>query len=243
MMARPCTITPSNRTRRRTRSRTEEDGLQNPLEENVIEENRTFTPADLLLFQNGDGTPGRIRLVLVVEVPYDLQRYRIGASEGDCDPMKPAAEEHEGALQPAVRVRSKRLNRTTQAIPEPGAFQAALPLDGYPAPDPDDTRAHREIGYELAREVIEQARIAERAKQRLMDPDLERYQARSLRRGPGVPSRPGGALAENTLVVYTPAADLLDQCQNRHHDEGENPRVVETATERSRTESTRADLT
>ena len=55
MMARPCTITPSNRTRRRTRSRTEEDGLQNPLEENVIEENRTFTPADLLLFQNGDG--------------------------------------------------------------------------------------------------------------------------------------------------------------------------------------------
>ena len=56
MMARPCTITPSNRTRRRTRSRTEEDGLQNPLEENVIEENRTFTPADLLLFQNGDGT-------------------------------------------------------------------------------------------------------------------------------------------------------------------------------------------
>ena len=51
MMARPCTITPSNRTRRRTRSRTEEDGLQNPLEENVIEENRTFTPADLLLFQ------------------------------------------------------------------------------------------------------------------------------------------------------------------------------------------------
>ena len=57
MMARPCTITPSNRTRRRTRSRTEEDGLQNPLEENVIEENRTFTPADLLLFQNGDGNP------------------------------------------------------------------------------------------------------------------------------------------------------------------------------------------
>ena len=56
MMARPCTITPSNRTRRRTRSRTEEDGLQNPLEENAIEENRTFTPADLLLFQNGDGT-------------------------------------------------------------------------------------------------------------------------------------------------------------------------------------------
>ena len=59
MMARPCTITPSNRTRRRTRSRTEEDGLQNPLEENVIEENRTFTPADLLLFQNGDGTRDR----------------------------------------------------------------------------------------------------------------------------------------------------------------------------------------
>ena len=57
MMARPCTITPSNRTRRRTRSRTEEDGLQNPLEENVIEENRTFTPADLLLFQNGPSSP------------------------------------------------------------------------------------------------------------------------------------------------------------------------------------------
>ena len=74
MMARPCTITPSNRTRRRTRSRTEEDGLQNPLEENVIEENRTFTPADLLLFQNGDGTKSaghsRARLRRLIELRF-----------------------------------------------------------------------------------------------------------------------------------------------------------------------------
>ena len=43
-------------TRRRTRSRSEEDGLQRPLEEEPIEEDGTFTPADLLPFQNGDGT-------------------------------------------------------------------------------------------------------------------------------------------------------------------------------------------
>ena len=38
---------------------------------------------------------------------------------------------------------------------------------------------------EFAREVIEQARIAERGEERLRDLDLERYQARSLRRGWG----------------------------------------------------------
>ena len=89
------------------------------------------------------------------------------------------------------------------------------------------------MAYELERKGIEQGRIAERAKERIKELDLERYQRRSLRR------RAAGALAENTLVVYTPAADLLDQCQDRHHDERENPRVVATTTERSRTESKR----
>ena len=32
-----------------------EDGLQRPLEEDAFEENATFTPADLLPFQNGNG--------------------------------------------------------------------------------------------------------------------------------------------------------------------------------------------
>ena len=61
--------------------------------------------------------------------------------------------------------------------------------------------------------------------------------ARDLHRGPT------GALAENTPMVYTSAADLLDQCQDRDHDDREDPRVAETATERSTTESTRTDVT
>ena len=60
-----------------------------------------------------------------------------------------------------------------------------------PTPHPDDTKAHLEMAYELAREVIEQARIAECAKERTKELDLERYQARSLRRGWGAPERSG----------------------------------------------------
>ena len=59
MIATLWTITPPGRARRRTRSRSEEDGLQRPLEEDSIEENDTFTPAELLLFRNGAGTIGR----------------------------------------------------------------------------------------------------------------------------------------------------------------------------------------
>ena len=33
----------------------------------------------------------------------------------------------------------------------------------YPVPHPDDTRAHLKMAYELAREIIEQARTAEGA--------------------------------------------------------------------------------
>ena len=98
--------------------------------------------------------------------------------------MNPAADGHERSPQP-LKVGTKRLYGTAQAIPEAGGFQPALPLDGYPVPDPDDTKAHLEMAYELAREFIEQARISERAKERLRELDLERYQARSLRRGWG----------------------------------------------------------
>lgn len=56
MIGPPSTITPPETTRRRKRSRTEEDGLQRPFEEDAFKENGTFTPAVLLLFQNGDGT-------------------------------------------------------------------------------------------------------------------------------------------------------------------------------------------
>ena len=96
--------------------------------------------------------------------------------------MEPAPDEHEAAQEPRVRVRIRRSKGTSQAIPEPGGFQPALPLGGYPAPHPDETKAHVEMAYELAREVIEQSRIAEQAKERLKKLDLERYRARSLRR-------------------------------------------------------------
>ena len=99
--------------------------------------------------------------------------------------MKPAADEHEAEQQPPVRMRTRRLNGTTQAIPEPRAFQPALALDGYPTPDPDDTRAHLKMAYELAREVIQQARIAEQAEERLRELDLERYRVRERQRGWG----------------------------------------------------------
>ena len=55
MIGPPRTITPPETTRRRKRSRSEEEGLQRPFEEDAFEENGTFTPAVLLLFQNGDG--------------------------------------------------------------------------------------------------------------------------------------------------------------------------------------------
>ena len=57
MIGPPSTITPPETTRRRKRSRSEEDGLQRPFEEDAFEENGTFIPAVLLLFQNGDGIP------------------------------------------------------------------------------------------------------------------------------------------------------------------------------------------
>ena len=63
-------------------------------------------------------------------------------------------------------------------IPEPEAFQTTLHLDGCPAPDPEDTEVHLEMSYEIAREVIEQARSAERVKERLGEVDLERYRVR-----------------------------------------------------------------
>ena len=94
--------------------------------------------------------------------------------------MKPATDEHEPAQEPGVRLRIRHLGRRSQAIPEPGPFQPAITLDGYPAPHPDDTRAHLEMAYELAREIIEQARIEEAAKDQLRKLDVERYQARSL---------------------------------------------------------------
>ena len=97
--------------------------------------------------------------------------------------MNTAADKHEAAEQPPMGVRTERLNRGTQGIPAPGAFSTALPLDGYQVPDPDDTKAHLEMADELAREVIEQAKIPEHAKERLKELDLECYQARSLRRG------------------------------------------------------------
>ena len=56
MIGRPRTSTPPDATRRRRRSRSEEDALQRPFEEDAIEENGNFTPTVLLLFQNGDGT-------------------------------------------------------------------------------------------------------------------------------------------------------------------------------------------
>ena len=59
MIGPPRTITPPETTRRRKRSRSEEEGLQRPFEEDAFEENGTFTPAVLLLFQNGDGTLAR----------------------------------------------------------------------------------------------------------------------------------------------------------------------------------------
>lgn len=99
--------------------------------------------------------------------------------------MKNADDEHQAAQEPRIRVRIKRLDRTNQTIPEPGPFQPALSLDGYPVPHPDDTKAHLEMAYELAREIIEQARIAEQAKERLRKLDDERYQARSLAKGWG----------------------------------------------------------
>ena len=55
MIGRPRTSTPPDATRRRRRSRSEEDALQRPFEEDAIEENGNFTPTVLLLFQNGDG--------------------------------------------------------------------------------------------------------------------------------------------------------------------------------------------
>ena len=56
MIGRPRTSTPPDATGRRRRSRSEEDDLQRPFEEDAIEEIGIFTPAVLLLFQNGDGT-------------------------------------------------------------------------------------------------------------------------------------------------------------------------------------------
>ena len=61
MIGRLWTITPPGTARRRTRSRSEEDGLQRPLEEHAIEENDTFTPPVLLLFRNGAGNGRWIR--------------------------------------------------------------------------------------------------------------------------------------------------------------------------------------
>lgn len=60
MVGRPRTSTPPDATGRRRRSRSEEDALQRPFEEDPIEENDIFTPADLLLFQNSDGIPDKI---------------------------------------------------------------------------------------------------------------------------------------------------------------------------------------
>ena len=89
-------------------------------------------------------------------------------------------------VMPDCRFRREALRREEPGhLPKPGAFQPALDLDGYPAPHPDDTKVHLEMAYELARAVIEQARVAEQAKERLTALDLERYQARLLRRGWG----------------------------------------------------------
>ena len=92
-------------------------------------------------------------------MPYELQRYRTGAIDDDCKAMNAGADGREGGQQRPLKVRTKRLNARTESIPEPGSIQPALDLDGYPVPDPEDTKAHPEMAYELAREVIEQARI------------------------------------------------------------------------------------
>ena len=107
--------------------------------------------------------------------------------------MEPAPDEHEAAQEPRVGVRIRRSKGTSQAIPEPGGFQPALPLGGYPAPHPDETKAHVEMAYELAREVIEQARIARVSATRMADRNstLSRYRARSLRTGDGERARNG----------------------------------------------------
>ena len=75
------------------------------------------------------------------------------------------------------------MKETSEVFSGPSSLQLPLTLDGYSAPHPDGTKAHLEMAYEFGREVIEQARIADRAKERFRELDLERYRARSLRKG------------------------------------------------------------
>ena len=54
-----------------------------------------------------------------------------------------------------------RRGRRKKRLPHPGAFQTVVVVNGYPPSDPDETGMQLELAYDLAREVIEQARIAE----------------------------------------------------------------------------------
>ena len=99
MIGPPSTITPPETTRRRKRSRSEEDGLQRPFEDDAFKENGTFTPAVLLLYQNGDGShqraPGDNRLVLTPnnDHPWACGPHQRRAIEYSYQAMDPACDE------------------------------------------------------------------------------------------------------------------------------------------------------
>ena len=100
------------------------------------------------------------------------------------------------------------MNGRTQTIPEPGAFQPVLPLDGCAATHPDDTKAHLEMEDELAREVIEQARNTDRAKVRLQELDLERCRAREFRRGWGPREEPEKLMLRDIACIARDEVDI-----------------------------------
>lgn len=68
---------------------------------------------------------------------------------------------------------------------DPWPWHPSLPLDGYPAPAPDDTDAHLAMASELAQEILEHAAIVERERQRLKALDLEAFRARGIRNARG----------------------------------------------------------
>ena len=101
MIGPPRTITPPETTRRRKRSRSEEEGLQRPVEEDAFEENGTFTPAVLLPFQNGDGSPLATDDILIV-APYNAQVSALAEALPDVSDRIGTVDRFQGQEAPVV---------------------------------------------------------------------------------------------------------------------------------------------